>query len=292
MSTDVDTDEVVGRRPRSPNHPVISLEDALKRATLLIGKGGAFSLPIGVVHDRLKYKRFTALAERIVGALAAYGMITVKGEKESRQVAITDRCQRILKNAPDKRKQLEDAALAPAIHRELWDHWEGRGVPPDDVLRNYLLWERDGIKFTEASVDDFIANFRATLAFAGLQSEDKIDEGEDDSTFVEPEGDEQPHDVNRPVTSPNPFHSHRGVTGSQSYMLATPTIAADGTRELPITLPSLNIAILRVKVPMDEQDYSALENSIKAFKNALVAKPGDRGAEEEAKSPNVVVRNH
>lgn len=298
MSTDVDTEEVVGRRPRSPNHPVISLDDALKRAALLMGKGGTFSLPIGVVHDRLKYKRFTALAERIVGALAAYGLITVRGEKESRQVSITDRCQRILKNAPDKKKQLEDAALAPAIHRELWDHWEGRGLPPDDVLRNYLLWEREGIKFTEASVDDFIANLRETLAFSGLQTEDNIVDGGDAERAdedIDGEICQMVQAEHSPVAaqSPNPFH--RGaVSVAQSGSSALPTIGSTigGMQEYPL-YGSAGRGALSVPAKMSRKDFelykTQINNSLNVIEATAVSEPD--GAQEE-KAHHAVVVDH
>ena len=85
----------------------------------------------------------------------------------------------------------------------------GVGCHQNDVLCNYLLWERDGIKFTESSVDGFIANLRATLAYAGLQAEDKIeDEGDAewaDEQLVESESCQMVQ-ADSPSIASNPFH--------------------------------------------------------------------------------------
>ena len=49
---------------------------------------------------------------------------------------------------------------------------------------------------------------------------------------------------------------------------------APAIRDLPITLPSLQIAVVRVQVPMPDDDYEAFMNTLKAMKSALIAKPG------------------
>jgi hypothetical protein len=48
-------------------------------------------------------------------------------------------------------------------------------------------------------------------------------------------------------------------------------------RDLPVTLPSLNIAILRVPSPMTELDFTTLIDSLNAWKPALTAKPKEAG---------------
>jgi hypothetical protein len=66
-----------------------------------------------------------------------------------------------------------------------------------------------------------------------------------------------------------PISSKYGATTSQSHAWGSTTITGGDFRELPITLPSLNIAVLRVPFPMDSADYDALETTLKAFKTAL-----------------------
>lgn len=44
-------------------------------------------------------------------------------------------------------------------------------------------------------------------------------------------------------------------------------------RDFPITLPSLVIAVIRIPVPMDEQDYDALISALSYMKDALLKNP-------------------
>jgi len=46
-------------------------------------------------------------------------------------------------------------------------------------------------------------------------------------------------------------------------------------RELPVTLPSLAIAVVKVPEEMSELDFSTLVNTINAWKQALVARKED-----------------
>lgn len=63
--------------------------------------------------------------------------------------------------------------MAPTIHKEVWDHYEG-DIPHDDILKDYLLWERpENSRFTEDAVDSFISRLRETLSYAKLTGDDK-----------------------------------------------------------------------------------------------------------------------
>jgi hypothetical protein len=89
---------------------------------------------------------------------------------------------RIIRNAPDRSDLLKAAALKPTLHRELWDYFrEKGGIPPDDLLRHYLVWERPEPRFNEKSVGGFIADFRATLKLAKLDAGDimEVEAGDD-----------------------------------------------------------------------------------------------------------------
>ena len=70
----------------------------------------------------------------------------------------------------DRDQLLQAAALSPKIHAELWDEFGTEDtLPPASALRQYLVFDREGNRFNESSVDDFIAEFLETVKFANLE---------------------------------------------------------------------------------------------------------------------------
>lgn len=159
------------KKHRSPNYPYIGLEDALEKARELQNVSGVHSIRVTTAWETWKYKKGTG--NQVVAALDAYGLIEVEGVADRRQIKLTLDARKILDNhSTEKSELLKKAALAPDLHKELWDRYEG-DLPPDDrVIREYLKWERN---FNPNYVDKFIEQFRATLAFANVSKFDKID---------------------------------------------------------------------------------------------------------------------
>jgi hypothetical protein len=121
-------------------------------------------------------------------------------------------------------------------------------------LKRYLVWERpEGSRFGDDAVGGFIERFRATLAYAGVASSDKIEE--------ETDGQDADEDTNR--------RKDQGTGNSPPPKWSKST--AVKMRELPITLPSLNVAVVTVPETMTEADFQMLATMINAWKSALVA---------------------
>ena len=156
---------------RSPNYPVIGLRKAVERAEILFSKDKRAWLPIGIVHERWDYKAHTGVGNQNVAALKAYGLIDVEGDGDSRKIRVSERAYKIILNHQDRDGPLRAAALDPTLHGELWKQWGDSGLPADDVMRHYLLFDR---KFNPETVDGFISQFRDTIAFAKLDSSDKV----------------------------------------------------------------------------------------------------------------------
>lgn len=81
---------------------------------------------------------------------------------------ISDRAYRVLldsPSAPERKKALRDACLAPKAYKLCWDLW-GTEMPPS--MRSTLLFEHG---FIDSSVDAFIKNYKASLQFSGLLDE-------------------------------------------------------------------------------------------------------------------------
>ena len=64
--------------------------------------------------------------------------------------------------------------MYPKIHATVSEHYGGT-IPSDGTLRFYLLRDQG---FTDKGADLFVKQFRATLAFAGIENGVKLPEGE------------------------------------------------------------------------------------------------------------------
>ena len=68
------------------------------------------------------------------------------------------------RSPPNGARRLREAALGPRIHAELWERY-GIDLPSDQSLKRFLVLERS---FNESSVDELLAEYKQTMAFAGL----------------------------------------------------------------------------------------------------------------------------
>ena len=104
-------------------------------------------------------------------------------------------------------KMRREFALLPKLHTELWDRYDGK-IPADSVIRAYLVTQREPFPFNKKYVDDFIAQFRSTVAYAGLTAADKIDgEGNGDNGDTDEDSMEstlEKHKGNPPPLNPPP----------------------------------------------------------------------------------------
>lgn len=179
------------KRSRSPNYPFVDLETAIKRAKAVYDVDHTHAVPAGIAHKRWDYTPFGSAGDQCVAALRAYGLIQIEGVKKARKIVVTSMAERIIGSAPDRGRLIQDAALSPAIHRELWDKFQGQGLPSDDVIRSYLVWEREGGRFNQDVVDGVIERFRSTITFAKLGFGDIIeeevpDDGAEDDQIMPP----------------------------------------------------------------------------------------------------------
>lgn len=163
-------DESTIKKHRSPNYPNIGLEAAIERASELQKIAGVHPVRVTTAWETWGYKRGSG--NQIVAALDAYGLISIEsGISDNRQIKLTMEARKILDNTSERSELLKTAALAPLLHKEIWDNFNGDLPPNDKVISEYLKYQRN---FNPAYVDKFIEQFRATLAFANVTKSDKI----------------------------------------------------------------------------------------------------------------------
>jgi hypothetical protein len=217
------------------------------------------------IHTAWELK--TAAGDQNIAALKAFGLIEVQGIKDKRQIRMSEMGWRILGNAPDRAELLKVAALSPDIHKEIWEKYGGAPPPSDAILKDYLLWERER-KFNEASVDGFIAQFRGTIAYAGLGLSDKV-VGQPASTGEKGDKPLNPA-INTPAMEPPPL--------------------LPGYRDFPVYLTNRQRGMLNIPAEMTYKDYELLkqqiENHLAIILVTSVVADADTNATENDKDPN------
>ena len=128
---------------------------------------------------------------------------TMRGIKAERKLILTPTALKIVRDSrefsPDRHRALQEAALSPKIHQELWEKF-GAELPDTGTLVYFLESERGG--FTDRSAKELIAEYRDTLRFSDLTQSDSIqamDEGQSDMAVAE-----QPNYDPAPTRAPDP----------------------------------------------------------------------------------------
>ena len=155
-------------RTRSPSYPYLDLPGALEKAAALWQAEGKHATSVSVAMQHWGYKEESSTGYSCVAALKKFGLVDHEGMGETRQMRLSELALRILLDgdpqSADRRAALREAALGPRVHAELWERY-GHDLPSDQSLKRFLVLERS---FNEASVDELLAEYRATMAYAGL----------------------------------------------------------------------------------------------------------------------------
>jgi hypothetical protein len=164
---DESTAETKKAKERSPGFPFITLARAIERAREFYAeeKRGAAPYARAVLHWR--YSEASSGGLQTIAALRHYGLMDdVGGSGKSRQLKLTDLALRILLDTrPDsveRKEYIQQAALRPAVAREVYERWEG-GLPKDATLNHFLVLDK---KFNEATAANAIKILKENQQFA------------------------------------------------------------------------------------------------------------------------------
>jgi hypothetical protein len=247
-------------RKRSPNYPILNLEDAIARAKALYDKDGTHPMRIQAAHERWEYKPLSSQADQTTAALKSYGLLEVEGAGDKRRVRVSSTGERILREAPDQDTLRREAALRPLIHKELWEKYSENGLPSDKNIQDYLEWEREGGTFNKDVVESVVNRFRQTIDFAGLAKTDIMGSGAEENGD---KGDEDDQAL-----------AHRPPADKEKPMVS------EGQIPVPVLMSNGNVTI--VSIPkMTKQAFEFFKNQIELFKAAIVVE-----SKQEIESPN------
>jgi hypothetical protein len=242
------------RRSRSPGYPAVSLDVAIQRAKKVYDHEARNATPISALAAHWGFKAGTSSSNLTVASLKRFGLLDDEGSRESRLARLTDLALDIFLN-PQPQASIQRAALTPKIHRELYEKY-GASLPSDASLRHELIMTRG---FTDAGADDFIRQFRRTLAFAHL------DEESSPGTEVAPAQD------SLAATAPSEEVQSVGAQiATEPNQLAVPASVVD-TVAIPILLVGGESVTISGSFPITEPAWQQFIRVLEAMKPGLVA---------------------
>lgn len=204
------------------------------------------------------YESGSAVGMRVVAALKQFNLLDESSEGSERELTLTDACLDLIDESLDQ-NEISDLALSPKIHRELWEKFDGE-IPSDKNLERYLVKEK---AFNPASVAKFIKVFRETLEFAGMLESDTMEE--------------------EPETGQSSVKTAESIMDSLGAIFPKPSPPKPDNEmiDLPITLPSLRIATLKLPKTMTEAEFKMLVDSLQAWKPSLVSDSDQKPSDSE-----------
>jgi hypothetical protein len=243
------------KRPkgRSPLYPSINLETAIQRARQLHDKERRHATPVATIASHGNYKSLNGPAAQALAALKKYGLTEEEGTGDDRKARLSTLADVILVHPDEalRRNAIQEAALKPAMHRELWEKYK-QDLPSDSNLHWELTHDRG---FTETGASEFIPVYRATVAFAQLASHvpdplDDPDEQEDAERQDHQTGDD---DSRTYLQSGRKAHDKRTTTKSWA-------------------IPLIDSAAITIEgaFPITERDWQQFKVVLEVMKPALV----------------------
>lgn len=246
-------------RTRSPSYPAIGLEEAITRTGAIYRNYITHAVRVPTVITMFGLSPRSGTGSGIVAALIKFGLLNDEGTGDARAVNVTDIGRRIVLRPMDSAERIQlvrDAALRPTIHRELWERF-GATLPDDTLLKDFLIVDR---AFNPAVVDDFIQEYRDTLAYAGLLGGDNIVPQAQDEGL--PEDDV----VSATVLGATARATAEALPGAVRATAVAPTEK--------LRLPMFDKAVISMSwdTPMTEDEWEAMVTMLTALKPAMAVR--------------------
>lgn len=246
-------------RFRSPPYPSIPLAKAIERVGTFYGKALHHAVSISVAASAWEYATKSSGLFATVAALKQFGLLTDEGSGDKRRFKLTEGAIRIARdpdpNSEKRKAAIRAAALAPKIHSELWEQYgiAGASGAMDVAVKSYLTLDRadeGAAPYSDAAADELVAEYRQTVAFAGLLESSDVssqESGSEDTTNLNEENFKMEPTVNVPRSPAQP--------------------------PLPESLNDIRVEFfsgkVRINALMDKDGLEDLEKKIAAFKIIL-----------------------
>lgn len=169
-------------RQRSPRAPAISLEQAVEKLLIFYKHDRGQSASAASLAEHWGLSPSSSTLVQNVASLKQYGLVAqldgldkaLKPTPRGLQIAMLD------ENDPLRTAAIKEAALNPPVFRDLWKAWGSR-TPSDRTAAHYLV---STMGFNAPTAAEVIRNYKATISFANIESDDKIGVSDSDKKPV------------------------------------------------------------------------------------------------------------
>jgi hypothetical protein len=237
------------KKARSPNYPVIGLEEAIQRLKAIYEKQQRYPASRDTFAKLMGYGGLHGASATVVSALSKYGLLEGHGDtlrvSEMGQDLILHR-----KGDPEYTEALRTAAFMPAFFREMREQYP-YGLPSEHSLRASLI--KRG--FSPKAIDPAVRAYRDTIEFVDAETE-----GYDTEESVDT------HNEMAMQTQP------MGIAASYDSV----SIADPGKRTVALPYSVTEWATLQAAFPLSEAVWQQMITVLEAMKPALVALPEQR----------------
>ena len=239
---------------RSPGYPGIDLKTAIDRARELYNKERQNSANVEVVVRHWGYKNAKVGPALItIAAMKRFGILETQGLGDKKEAKLSATAIRILRDeraeSPERDELIRAAALTPEIHSQLWKEYNGH-LPSDENLRHNLRLEKG---FSDTGADEFIKEFRSTIAFANLDKSTESPYIDDEENAQQEELKDQQEGKSTPTKS-----------SDQKVLVPPSIIAKSGTemRTYPITFLDGTQGSFTIPLPMSKEDWIRMKKQL------------------------------
>jgi hypothetical protein len=217
---------------------------------------------VSALLDQWGYSAKSSGGLLALAALKKFGLVEDHGSREAREVSLTDLGRELLFYWGDRESdafitRAQKAALTPAIHRELWERYQG-DLPDDRVILPHLVFESD---FSESAAADLLGEFRRTLAFSRLTG---------DGGNVSPEGPDTSEETEPVLPTPTLERPEEKVDEPPKPTTDSKGGVEGAPRTVQVTYSPTDWALLQARFPMSEDDWEAMLETLNGMKRGLV----------------------
>lgn len=163
-------DSTKSKRHRSPNYPAVGLRDAVERVRKLYDSEKKAGAPLEVAIKRIGFTVAHGSAMAVLAALKKFGLV----DDINGRIVPTSEAIELLAYGEDSERglmALRRAALKPTVYSELYEKYKDTGMPSDASLMAEL---KADMGFNPNAVEGFVRDFRDTLVYSRLLTEDGV----------------------------------------------------------------------------------------------------------------------
>jgi hypothetical protein len=246
-------------RHRSPSYPTVGLQEALERTKKFYSVDGKAGAPTETAVKHIGFASAHGQALSVLSALKKFGLL----EDKAGRVVPTQRAIELVnlpEQDPRRIEALRQAALAPAIYRELIQQYRETGLPGDETLKAELVTYKN---FNPNSVDDFIKFFKSTLEFSGLSDFSVIE------SDLEMQSQQQETADQGVVRAKNPQEVRVVNPGGGRISVTPPAISAANVWTWTLSIPRNVKAELRIAGDVTKADVTRLKKQIEFLESSF-----------------------